>query len=396
MAANLGDLTAFVTVARSGGMHSRNDLRRERTVNMPAKAILSLLLLSAVAVVTTTDSWADTIPGIRSDRGNLPSDPPTELKRLIGEYSSADTRAYGPEETRLTIAEAGGKLFADGLGLHAVPLRRLAAMRFSVDGADGQPTHLDFELDRGQRASAVVIGSTRRPLRDIGREVMETIRAGVKADPAGLRNVALAAKPPVEPAPKRASDLINLATVDPTIKFDIRYASSNNFIGFPLYEWPAAYLQRPAAEALGRVERALASKGYGLLVYDGYRPWFVTKMFWDATPEMAHVFVADPSKGSRHNRGCAVDLTLYDLKSGRAVEMTGRYDEMSRRSYADYVGGTSRQRWLRDMLRNEMEAQGFAVYPEEWWHFDYKDWGDYAIGTATFSQLDSAPHAPSP
>jgi D-alanyl-D-alanine dipeptidase len=102
------------------------------------------------------------------------------------------------------------------------------------------------------------------------------------------------------------------------------------------------------------------------------------------------MFVADPSQGSRHNRGCATDLTLYDLKTGKAVEMTGGYDEMSPRSYADYAGGTSRERWLRDLLRREMEAQGFAVYPEEWWHFDYKDWSDYAIGTATFSQLHGA------
>jgi D-alanyl-D-alanine dipeptidase len=211
-----------------------------------------------------------------------------------------------------------------------------------------------------------------------------------------LRASALAAKPPTEPPPKRPFDLINLASIDPGIKFDIRYAGSNNFIGFPLYELPVAYLQRPAADALGRVQRSLASKGYGLLIHDGYRPWFVTKMFWDATPESAHVFVADPSQGSRHNRGCAVDLTLYDLKSGGPVEMTGRYDEMSPRSYADYVGGTGRQRWLRELLRSEMEAQGFAVYAEEWWHFDYKDWSDYAIGTATFSQLGAAPHAASP
>ncbi len=233
----------------------------------------------------------------------------------------------------------------------------------------------------------MVVGGTRLQFRDIGAEVVEKIRAGVKADTGQLRAAALIAKPPAEPAPKRAFDLVDLATVDPGIKFDIRYASSNNFIGFPLYERSAAFLQRPAAEALGRVERALAVKGYGLLIHDAYRPWFVTKMFWDATPAAAHMFVADPSQGSRHNRGCAVDLTLYDLKSGRAVEMTGRYDEMSPRSYADYVGGTSRQRWLRQLLRGEMEAQGFVVYPEEWWHFDYKDWNDYAIGNATFAEL---------
>lgn len=367
-----------------------------RTANNPAKTWAALLFLSVAVLIAAIDARADPSPDSPTERESLPNDAPRDLKRLLGEYSSADTGNYGSQDTRLTIGEAGGNLFADGLGMHGVPLRRLSAMQFVIVGTHGPATRLDFELDQGQRTSAVTFRGARLPLRDISREVIETIRGGVNADPQRLRNAALAAKPPIEPAPKREFDLVNLAAVDPNIKFDIRYASSNNFIGFPLYEWPAAYLQRPAAEALVRVQRALAWRGYGLLVYDGYRPWFVTKMFWDATPESAHLFVADPSKGSRHNRGCAVDLTLYELKSGQAVQMTGRYDEMSPRSYADYVGGTSRQRWLRDLLRSEMQAQGFIVYPEEWWHFDYKDWGDYAIGTATFSQLDAAQHSPSP
>jgi D-alanyl-D-alanine dipeptidase len=311
----------------------------------------------------------------------LPREAPSELKRLIGEYRSGDAA--------LTVYEVNGALFADGFTMHQTPLRRIGATRFSANAARAAqaPTVVNFEIDRSQRAAAAIVGGTRLQFRDIGAEVVEKIRAGVKADTGQLRAAALIAKPPAEPAPKRAFDLVDLATVDPGIKFDIRYASSNNFIGFALYERPAAYLQRPAAEALGRVERALAPKGYGLLIHDAYRPWFVTKMFWDATPESDHMFVADPSQGSRHNRGCAVDLTLYDLKTGHAVEMTGRYDEMSPRSFAAYVGGTSRQRWLRELLRAEMEAQGFVVYPEEWWHFDYKDWNDYAIGNATFAEL---------
>lgn len=359
-------------------------------MNPCVKAIVLLCCLSAGAAIPAAASWADPMPGTPADHGSLPPDAPSELKRLVGEYGSA--------EDRLTIYEAGGDLFADGHGLHRAPLRRLSATRFSAGGATQaeQPTRLDFELDGHRQAAAVVVGGDRRPFRDFGRETVKQIRAGVRKDPGQLRKTALAAKPPAEPAPKRASELVDLATVDPTIKFDIRYAGSNNFIGFPLYERAVAYLQRPAAEALGRVARALAPKGYGLLVHDGYRPWFVTKMFWDATPETSHMFVADPSEGSRHNRGCAVDLTLYDLKSGRPVEMTGRYDEMSHRSYADYVGGTSRERWLRDLLRSEMEAQGFSVYPQEWWHFDYKDWNDYGIGTATFSELGAAPHTPAP
>jgi D-alanyl-D-alanine dipeptidase len=135
------------------------------------------------------------------------------------------------------------------------------------------------------------------------------------------------------------------------------------------------------------VHKKLAAQGYGLLVFDGYRPWSVTKMFWDATPSKFHLFVADPSKGSRHNRGCAVDLTLYDLKTGKPVEMPGGYDEFSDRSYPDYLGGTSRQRYYRDLLRHAMEEEGFTVYEAEWWHFDYKDWKKYPIGNLTFEQL---------
>jgi serine beta-lactamase-like protein LACTB len=146
-------------------------------------------------------------------------------------------------------------------------------------------------------------------------------------------------------------------------------------------------MQKPAAEALARVHKSLKERGYGLLVFDAYRPWHVTKMFHDATPEKFHNFVADPSKGSRHNRGCAVDLTLYDLKTGKPVEMVSGYDEFSDRAVPDYMGGTSRQRWHRDLLRSAMQAEGFTVYEEEWWHFDYKDWKQYAIGNKTFEEL---------
>jgi D-alanyl-D-alanine dipeptidase len=97
--------------------------------------------------------------------------------------------------------------------------------------------------------------------------------------------------------------------------------------------------------------------------------------------------VADPAQGSRHNRGAAVDLTLYQLRTGRPVEMPGTYDEFSRRSYPDYPGGTSRQRWLRELLRNAMEGEGFKVFQTEWWHFDYQDWRLYPLGNATFEEL---------
>ena len=137
--------------------------------------------------------------------------------------------------------------------------------------------------------------------------------------------------PPKEDRPFREPDLVEIVRLDPTIRLDIRYATANNLVGRPVYAESRAFLQRPAAEALARVNRALKAKGFGLLVFDGYRPWSVTKQFWDLTPADKKVFVANPKNGSRHNRGGAVDLTLYDLANGREADMGGAYDEMTDR-----------------------------------------------------------------
>ncbi|MGA2738536.1 MAG: M15 family metallopeptidase [Bryobacteraceae bacterium] len=204
---------------------------------------------------------------------------------------------------------------------------------------------------------------------------------------AELRVAALAAQPPTEQGSFRKPDLVDIAALDPRIKLDIRYATSDNFLSTPVYSSARAFLQRPAAEAMLRAHRELLKQGYGLLIFDAYRPWYVTKMFWDATPPDKHEFVANPADGSRHNRGCAVDLSLYDLKTGHEIEMTGGYDEMSERSYPNYAGGTEEQRAHRQLLRREMEKQGFTVFDTEWWHFDYHDWKAYGIQNVTFEEI---------
>ncbi|MBV9924996.1 MAG: M15 family metallopeptidase [Acidobacteria bacterium] len=195
--------------------------------------------------------------------------------------------------------------------------------------------------------------------------------------------------PPKEEGKFRTPDLVELIKLDRTIKLDIRYATANNFTGRPVYTEARAFLQRPAAAALVRAGRRLRMKGYGLAVFDGYRPWSVTKIFWDITPADKKQFVADPAKGSRHNRGCAVDLTLYNLKTGREVSMPGEYDEMSEHSHINYAGGTPEQRRLRDLLRAAMEAEGFTPYEPEWWHYDFKDWRQYPILDISFSDINS-------
>lgn len=205
-----------------------------------------------------------------------------------------------------------------------------------------------------------------------------------------LRREALAAQPPAEAGQFRRPALTELVTLDPTIRLDIRYATGDNFLSTPIYTQARAFLQRPAAEALVRAHHELKQRGLGLLIYDGYRPWYVTKMFWDGTPADKHQFVADPASGSHHNRGCAVDLTLYDLKTGKEMPMPSPYDEMSERAFPNYPGGTEQERRNRQILRTAMEKQGFAVYEFEWWHFDYKDWKQYRILNTPFENLGRA------
>jgi zinc D-Ala-D-Ala dipeptidase len=198
---------------------------------------------------------------------------------------------------------------------------------------------------------------------------------------------ALAASPPEESGEFRDSDLVELVALEPGIRLDIRYAGPDNFLSQPVYAQARAFMQRPAAEAVVRAHRALAAQGYGLLVHDAYRPWYVTKVFWDATPPAQHDFVADPAQGSRHNRGCAIDVTLFELASGKVVEMPSLYDEMTERSYPGYAGGSAQQRAHRDLLRRALEAEGFQVLETEWWHFDYQDWRRYRIQNLRFEDI---------
>jgi D-alanyl-D-alanine dipeptidase len=196
---------------------------------------------------------------------------------------------------------------------------------------------------------------------------------------AELKAVALAAMPPPADSGALPPDLVELKSLDSTIHYDIRYATRRNFMGVPFYDTALALLQRPAALAVARAHARLRARGYGLLIHDAYRPWYVTRMFWDATPDSLRRFVADPAQGSRHNRGAAVDLSLYEIATGRPVTMPSGYDEFTDRAYPDYPGGTPAQRRRRTLLRAVLEAEGFTVYQYEWWHFDFRGWERYPV-----------------
>ena len=357
-------------------------MRPELQLSLRRSSVLALAILLPFAGAARAQS-TETLPP-----GPKPPDILDSWRPWIGEYTSHSAPyvvgvvyVLSEKDGFIWISERNGDS-RDAQYTNRAKFSSHSAPPKAMLGAQGFVLGIDFP-----GGPTLVVGNVtngKRPL-DTGPSQSTRIKPVRAID--GLRLEALAATPPKEAGSFRKPDLVELAQLDPDIHLDIRYATANDFLGTPVYSQARAFLQRPAAEALLRVQQKLKPLGYGLLIHDGYRPWYVTKLFWDATPPEGKIFVADPAQGSRHNRGCAVDLTLYDLATGKPIEMPGTYDEMSPRSYPDYPGGTSLQRWHRDLLRRGMESEGFTVYEAEWWHFDYQDWKEYPILNVPFEKL---------
>lgn len=170
----------------------------------------------------------------------------------------------------------------------------------------------------------------------------------------------------------RENELLDMRLLLPSAKFDVTYAGENNFLKRRIYPTADLFMRAPAARALVDVAKRLKKQGYGLLLFDGYRPYSVTELFYEEIRDTT--FVADPRKGSKHNRGMAIDLTLTNLKTGLPVPMPSGYDEATERAYHDYTGGDSETLRNRKILRDAMEAEGFQIFRYEWWHYDFKGW----------------------
>jgi D-alanyl-D-alanine dipeptidase len=359
--------------------------KRLSTLLLPLFCLSLLLSLSPLHAQTAATPSSSLLPGPK------PPDAPATWKRFVGIYEYSNNGKYKRNVIILERDQQAYMHYPSGpdedihfdlsLRMMFVPDPVKGSWGYGIYEEPGTPAYFAYLTESYVRT-------------DAGADPAHFFHITPTTPLAQLRAAALAAKPPDEPGPFRKPNLVELTTLDPAIHLDIRYAQSNNFLSTPVYTQARAFMQGPAAKALLRVLHKLQPLGYGLLIHDAYRPWYVTKIFWDATPPEDHIFVADPQKGSRHNRGCAVDLTLYDLATGQPIEMTGLYDEMSPRSFPNFPGGTSLQRWHRDLLRRAMESQGFTVNEDEWWHFDYKDWKNYPILNVTFENLNSATTSP--
>jgi len=182
---------------------------------------------------------------------------------------------------------------------------------------------------------------------------------------------------PRDPAATATPDLVDLARFDPRLRFDIRYATPANFMGRVLYPQAKAVAQRPVAEALSRVQTRAEAAGYGLLIFDAYRPWRITRDMWEATPPEQREFVANPRAGSRHNRGCSIDLSLH--RNGIEVVMPSAYDDFTPAAYRSNTHAPAEALAASRMLEAWMVAEGFIPLANEWWHYDWADWRLYPI-----------------
>lgn len=181
------------------------------------------------------------------------------------------------------------------------------------------------------------------------------------------------------------NELVEIKKAIPSIALDIRYATKNNFMKQVMYKQPRAFARKPVVEQLKAIQAELAKKGYGLKIFDAYRPYAITIAFYEKASDKN--FVANPSKGSKHNRGCAVDLTIIDLKTGKDVPMPTPYDSFEAAAAPHFNELPVEIIKNRDFLIATMHAHGFKVIYNEWWHFDFNGWQDYDLMDIDFAAL---------
>jgi zinc D-Ala-D-Ala dipeptidase len=182
------------------------------------------------------------------------------------------------------------------------------------------------------------------------------------------------------------NELINLEEVIPGIVLDIRYAATNNFTGEKIYNLPRAYARKPVAEALKKAQAEFAKHGIGIKIFDAYRPYSATVKFYEIYRDTT--YVASPYKGSRHNRGCAIDMTLVKLKTGVELKMPTEYDSFRKEAWPSTAVKDPEIRKNRKLLISIMEKYGFTVYTSEWWHFDFNGWEKFEVMDIDFEELE--------
>src|SRR5260221_277852 len=287
------------------------------SLTFPFFILVSFLPATIFAQAQTASAADSILPGPR------PQDVSTDWKQMVGIYGHGKENVIILERNRTLFWRVSDNPQLPVAQVPEVPIKAepLGSYALGRSGLHDVPVSLQKQ-DNGN-VTAVIVGDKTFARSDAGSDPSRFYRVSPVQPVAELLEKALKLSPPAEAGPFRKPELLELSTLDPSIHLDIRYASARNFLSTPVYTQARAFMQRPAAEALVRVLHKLRPLGYGLLIHDAYRPWYVTKIFWEATPPEGKIFVADPQKGSKHNRGWGVNLTLSDLATGRAIKMPG-------------------------------------------------------------------------
>ena len=182
------------------------------------------------------------------------------------------------------------------------------------------------------------------------------------------------------------NELINLEKHIPGIKLDIRYATTNNFTKEKIYNLARAYARKPVAESLKKAQAEFNKLGFGIKIFDAYRPYAATVKFYEVYHDTT--YVASPYRGSRHNRGCAIDMTIFDLKTGEDLPMPTEYDSFRKEAWPSTPVKDPVIKKNRDLIISVMEKHGFKVNGSEWWHFDFIGWQKFDVMDISFEELE--------
>lgn len=334
---------------------------------MMIKKLLGTILLCAGLVVQSLPVQAAVLE---------PRECPKDLKYLLGMY-------YGNGE-QFVIRERNGELellyrttredykFANS---NQFPLKKERFDSYTLLEAgpmNNTETSVRFERDPDGYGITCKIGGNRYSRAFFGPDREKPFRIPQPSDWQRLKKAASEAAIPSALTTGKQAELVDVTKAITGIKLDLRYAGTNNCFGMSIVDVKKAYLDRVAAVALGRVQKRLADYGYGLVIWEAYRPWSVSKLAYDAFPDDKKQMLPTPEQGFSHNTGKAVDVSLYYLETGESVEMISDFDEPSIRQYSKFTGGTELERYQRDLLHQLMSLEGFSVSDMEWWHFEYE------------------------
>lgn len=306
-----------------------------------------------------------------------PEDCPKDLKYILGMY-------YGNGEMFL-LRENNGEVelvyrFGQNdytfAGSNVYPLYKEHFDSYTINES-GPLNHLDaaVRIERSREGYGVScsVGGNRYSRRFFAGENGRPFRFAPVSDWQALKTAANAAVMPAQLGAGQQAQLVDLAQAVPGLKFDLRYAQADNCFGQALTDDQRAFLDADAAQALAQAQQYLKPYGYGILVWEAYRPWSVSKLAYDALPADKKSMLPAPEVGFSHNTGRSIDASLYLLATGENAGMISWFDEPSVRQYASFAGGTTLERYRRDLLRSAMQMAGFTASGTEWWHFDYGD-----------------------